>query len=60
MWSTYRDALRVEVRAPVREESDEVAFTVTCAGGGPVDGQNLPRVAVGVSGGQAAAVRAGR
>lgn len=30
MWSTYRDALRVEVRAPVREESDEVAFTVTC------------------------------
>ncbi|WP_178391098.1 hypothetical protein [Streptomyces uncialis] len=32
MWSTYRDALRVEVRAPVRKESDEVAFTVTCAG----------------------------
>ncbi|MFJ7423181.1 serine/threonine-protein kinase [Streptomyces uncialis] len=32
MWSTYRDALRVEVRAPVREESDEVAFTVTCTG----------------------------
>ncbi|MFD4834248.1 hypothetical protein ACFWPV_31075 [Streptomyces uncialis] len=31
MWSTYRDALRVEVRAPVREKSDEVAFTVTCA-----------------------------
>ncbi|MEU0689091.1 serine/threonine-protein kinase [Streptomyces uncialis] len=30
MWGTYRDALRVEVRAPVREESDEVAFTVTC------------------------------
>ncbi|MFJ4769581.1 serine/threonine-protein kinase [Streptomyces uncialis] len=29
--ATYRDAVRVEVRAPVREESDEVAFTVTCA-----------------------------